>query len=86
MFEKIWESAWGKWGLAAGLWIAMPGGRKMVRSVLKEVVKVGLTASESIKEVVAEIKEEAEDVVAEIKAERAQTEPSLKHVHKASEK
>ena len=86
MLDKIFESTLGKWSIGAALVLAMPGGRKMVRQALKEVVKVGLTASESVQDLVNEIKEEASDVVAEIKAERAQSEPSLKHVHKPADK
>lgn len=69
--EKIIELATSKWGLAAIVLFAMPGGRKMLRSAAKEAVKAGLTVSESVKDMVAEIKEEASDVVAEVKAERA---------------
>jgi hypothetical protein len=85
MFKDLWEAATGRWGLAAIILLAMPGSRKMVRTVAKEAVRAGLTVSESMKDLVAEIKEEADDVVAEIKAERKQTqhEKTVTASHKA---
>lgn len=72
MLEEVWEAAWGPWGLAAAVLILMPGGRKMARTAVKEVIRAGMTVSENVKDLVAEIKEEASDVVAEVKAERQQ--------------
>jgi hypothetical protein len=69
MFEELLETA-GPWGIAAAALLILPGGRKFMRSAAKEVVRFGITASEHMKEVVAEVKEEASDVVAEVKAER----------------
>ncbi|MBK9142284.1 MAG: DUF5132 domain-containing protein [Candidatus Melainabacteria bacterium] len=71
MLEEITKLATSRWGLAAVVLLAMPGGRKMLRTVAKEAVRAGLTVSENVKDLVAEIQEEASDVVAEVKAERA---------------
>ncbi|MCA9804324.1 MAG: DUF5132 domain-containing protein [Cyanobacteria bacterium HKST-UBA02] len=71
MLEEITKLASSRWGLAAVVLLAMPGGRKMLRTVAKEAVRAGLTVSENVKDLVAEIQEEASDVVAEVKAERA---------------
>lgn len=83
MLEEIWGAVSGKWGIAAVVLLAMPGGRKMVRTVAKEAVKAGMTVSEGVKDLVAEIKEEASDVVAEVKAERKNSDKQ--HAHKAHE-
>ncbi len=84
MIEEIFEGATGRWGLAAVVLFAIPGSRKMLKTVAKEAVRAGLTISEGVKDLVAEIKEEASDVVAEVKAERKQ-QGQDKHVasHKA---
>ena len=70
MFEDVLETVAGPWGIAALLILATKGGRKMLRTAVKEVVKVGMVASEKAKEVAAEIQEEASDVIAEANAER----------------
>lgn len=70
MIDEIAKAASSRWGLAAVVLLAMPGGRKLLRSVAKEAIKVGMTVSENVKDLAAEIKEEASDVVAEVKAER----------------
>jgi hypothetical protein len=85
MLEEIWEAATGKWGLAAIVLLALPGGRKFARTVAKEAVKAGMTITENVKDLVAEIKEEASDVVAEVKAERKQV-SSDKHEKHAAHK
>ena len=87
MLEELWEASTGRWGLAAIVLLALPGGRKFVRTAAKEAVKVGMTVTESVKDIVAEIKEEASDVVAEVKAERKQlnSDKHEKHAHKAHE-
>ena len=87
MWETIWEASTGPWGLAALVVLAMPGGRRMVRTIAKEVVKAGMTVGEGVKDIAAEIKEEASDVVAEVKAERKHTNSDKhdKHAHKAHE-
>ncbi|HEY9715749.1 MAG TPA: hypothetical protein V6C72_19910 [Chroococcales cyanobacterium] len=87
MLEELWEVASGRWGLAALAVLALPAGRKLIRTAAKEAVKVGLTVGEGVKEIVAEIKEEASDVVAEVKAERkgANSDKHEKHAHKAHE-
>ncbi len=74
MFGKIWEAATGPWGLAAVVLLAIPDGRKAVKSVAKEAIRAGLVLSESAKDLLAEVKEEASDMVAEVKAERKQNE------------
>lgn len=71
MFKDIAELVTSKWGLAAIVLLAMPGGRKLLRSAAKEAIRAGITISEGVKDLAAEIKEEASDVVAEVKAERA---------------
>ena len=73
MLEELVEALTGPWGVAAVLLIATNGGRKMIRTAAKEVVKVGMVASEKAKEVMAEIQEEASDVIAEAQAERQES-------------
>ena len=68
--KELVEKLAGPWGIAALLLVATNGGRKMLRTAAKEVVKVGMVASEKAKEVMAEIQEEASDVIAEAQAER----------------
>jgi hypothetical protein len=84
MFKDIWEAVTGRWGLAALVLVTLPGGRKMLKSVAKEAVRAGLTISEGVKDLAAEIKEEASDVVAEVKAERKQSQQEKQVVSKAS--
>lgn len=69
--EDILKALGGKWGLLAVAAVALPGGRKLLRSAAKEVIRAGLVVTENVKELAGEIKEEANDVVAEVKAERA---------------
>lgn len=88
MIDKIWEAFTGRWGLAALVLLAIPDGRKALKSVAKEAIRAGLIISESAKDLVAEVKEEASDMVAEVKAERKQNHSekhtSEKHVsHKS---
>ncbi len=71
MIKDIAEIVASKWGIAAIVLLAMPGGRKLLRSAAKEAIRAGITISEGVKDLAAEIKEEASDVVAEVKAERA---------------
>lgn len=91
MLEEIWGLATSRWGLAAAVLLAMPGGRKLLRTVAKETIRAGMTVSEAVKDIAAEIKEEASDVVAEVKAERAEKlqhnkhEKAEKHTHKVHE-
>jgi hypothetical protein len=84
MFKDIWEAATGRWGLAAVVFLTLPGGRKMLKTVAKEAVRAGLTISEGVKDLAAEIKEEASDVVAEVKAERKQSQHEKQVVSKVS--
>lgn len=58
------------WTIAAVLLLGTNSGRKMLKSASKEVIKVGLTVSDKVKEIVAEVKEEADDLVAEVQEER----------------
>jgi len=84
MFETIWETAVGPWGIAAVVLLAIPGSRKAFKTVAKEAVRAGLTISEGVKDLVSEIKEEASDVVAEVKAERKHNQHEKHQVaHKA---
>jgi hypothetical protein len=72
MLEKLWEAVTGRWGLAAVVLLAIPDGRKALKSVAKEAIRAGLIVSEGAKDLIAEVKEEASDMVAEVKAERKQ--------------
>jgi hypothetical protein len=70
MLEEIMEAAMGPWGIAAAVLLLMPGSRKMARTVTKEVIRAGMTVTDNVKDLLAEVKEEASDVVAEVRAER----------------
>lgn len=80
MLDKLWEAVTGRWGLAAVVLLAIPDGRKALKSVAKEAIRAGLIVSEGAKDLMAEVKEEASDMVAEVKAERKQNQPDNKHV------
>jgi hypothetical protein len=58
------------WMIAAVLLFGTNGGRKLLKSASKEVIRTGLVVSDKVKEMVAEVKEEADDLVAEVQAER----------------
>lgn len=58
------------WALVAVLLLGTQGGRKMLKTASKEVVRAGLVVSDKVKEIVAEVREEADDLVAEVQAER----------------
>lgn len=58
------------WALGAVLLFGTTGGRKLVRTATKEVIRAGLVVSDRVKEIAAEVKEEADDLVAEVQAER----------------
>lgn len=81
MIEELMEAATGRWGLIALVVLAMPGGRKMLRTVAKEAIRAGIVVTDRVKDLAAEIREEASDVVAEIQAERK--DHQKKHAHKA---
>jgi len=81
MFEDLFEAATGRWGLVALVLLVMPGGRKFLRTAAKETIRAGLTVSDRVKELVAEVREEASDVVAEVQAERKE-QTKQKHAHK----
>ena len=80
MWEDLMKAATGRWGLAAVVLLAMPGGRKFLRSAAKEAIRAGMVVSDRVKDLAAEIREEASDVVAEIQAERK--DHQKKHAHK----
>ena len=66
-----WKEAFrSPWTLAAVLLLGTNGGRKLLKTASKEVVRAGLVVSDKVKEIVAEVKEEADDLVAEVQAER----------------
>ena len=81
MFEELLEAAMGPWGIAAILLLGTQRGRKIARSAFKETIKVGMVASERMKEAYAEIQEEAQDAIAEAHAERQGNNKQLKHAH-----
>ena len=83
MFEELFEIVAGPWSLLALAVVALPAGRKAIRTVAREAIRAGMSVGESAKDFYAEIKEEASDVVAEVKAERKQ--PVSKGAHKAHE-
>lgn len=87
MLEEVWEAALGPWGIAAAVLLLMPGGRKLTRTVTKEVIRAGMTVTDNVKDLLAEAKEEASDVVAEVRAERKQNNrgKEASHSHKAHE-
>ncbi len=58
------------WTLAAVLLLGTNGGRKLLKTASKEVIRAGLVVSDKVKEIAAEVKEEADDLVAEVQAER----------------
>ena len=58
------------WTLAAVLLLGTNGGRKLIKTASKEVIRAGMVVSEKVKGVVAEVREEADDLVAEVQAER----------------
>jgi hypothetical protein len=70
MLEELWGAVSSRWGLAAVVVLALPAGRKAVRTVAREAIRAGIAVSEGAKDLYAELKEEANDVVAEVKAER----------------
>ncbi len=65
------------WAIAALLLFGTNGGRKLLKSASKEVVRAGLVVSDKVKEIVAEVKEEADDLVAEVQAERKSQEKQI---------
>jgi hypothetical protein len=71
MFESIWRGLTGRWGMLALIVALTPTGRKITKTAVKELVRVGVTASEKVREITAEIREESSDILAEIKEERA---------------
>lgn len=79
----VWKEALkSPWAIAAVLLVGTNGGRKLLKSASKEVIKVGLGVSDKVKEIVAEVKEEADDLVAEVQEER-KTQAKDKQISKA---
>ncbi|MBI4534261.1 MAG: DUF5132 domain-containing protein [Candidatus Melainabacteria bacterium] len=70
MIEEIFEALTGRWGIAALILFAFPTSRKVVRTVAKGVIRAGITATDQVKDMVAEVREEASDLMAEVQAER----------------
>ncbi|HEY9682072.1 MAG TPA: hypothetical protein V6C86_10880 [Oculatellaceae cyanobacterium] len=70
MFETILKGLSGRWGMLALVLALTPTGRKLTKTAVKELVRAGVTASEKIKELTDEIKEEGYEIIAEIKEER----------------
>lgn len=60
----------GRWTFALVGLLAVPGVRRQLRPVAKAVIKAGLVATDQVKELVAEAREQAGDLVAEARAER----------------
>ncbi len=86
MLEEVWGALSSPWGLVALVLVALPAGRKAVRSVARETIRAGIAVSEGAKDLYAELKEEANDVAAEVKAERQHNHGKVeKHAHKAHE-
>jgi hypothetical protein len=85
MLEEVMETALGPWGIAAAVLLLLPGSRKMARTVTKEVIRAGMTVTDNVKDLLAEVKEEASDVVAEVRAERKGTAKEKTAAHKAHE-
>jgi len=71
MFENIFKALRGPWVILAVLVAATPTGRKYAKLAAREIVRAGIVATEKVKEVAAEIKEEGADIVAELQEERA---------------
>jgi hypothetical protein len=66
----------GPWGIAAIALIGATttdGGRKLLRSATKNVIKAGLIVKEKSSSVLGELKEQFDDVIAEVKAETAES-------------
>ena len=74
MFEEILEMLTGRWGIAALLLFGFPGGRKLTRRLAKGVVRAGITATEQVKGLVAEVREDVGDMMAEVKSEKVKSE------------
>lgn len=86
MFADLKDAFRSPWALVGLLLVGTNGGRKLLKSASKEVVRAGLVVSDKMKEIVAEVKEEADDLVAEVQAERKENAKGLtdKHVSKSA--
>lgn len=69
---NIFRGIGGNWGLLALALVLTPTGRKVARVAAREAVRAGIVASEKIKELADELKEEGSDMIAELRDERAQ--------------
>ncbi len=73
MFETIFKGLTGRWGILALLVAMTPTGRKFAKAAAREAIRAGIVATDKVKEIAAEIKEESGDIVAELREERART-------------
>jgi hypothetical protein len=73
MFETIFRGLTGRWGILALLVAMTPTGRKFAKAAAREAIRAGIVATDKVKEIAAEIKEESGDIVAELREERART-------------
>ena len=71
MFDNILKGLSGRWGILALLVALTPTGRKFAKAAAREAIRAGIVATDKVKEIAAEIKEEGSDMVAEVREERA---------------
>jgi hypothetical protein len=71
MFESIFKGLTGRWGILALLVAMTPTGRKFAKAAAREAIRAGIVATDKVKEIAAELKEEGGDIVAELREERA---------------
>ncbi len=71
MFKDFFGGLTGRWGILALIVALTPTGRKFVKQAAREVVRAGIVATDKVKEIAAEIKEEGSDMMAELREERA---------------
>src|SRR6516165_6440861 len=69
MWEEIVETVAGPAGLVMVALVALPGGRKFLRSAAKVAVRAGFEASDGLQTVMTEAKERAQDLIDEVKDE-----------------
>lgn len=62
----------GRLTVAALALLAVPGVRRQFRPVAKVAVRASLAVTDSMKEMVAEVREQTSDLVAEVRSEREQ--------------
>ena len=71
MFDNILKGLSGRWGILALLVALTQTGRKFAKAAAREAIRAGIVATDKVKEIAAEIKEEGSDMVAEVREERA---------------